>query len=159
MVINTVSKTFTRVFGSRNDRIIKGYVKRVQQINALEPEVCRLSDSELRAKTEEFTQRIERGESMRVILPEVMAVAREAMDRAVGIRNILNPEYQFDPSRLPDDARQLYDQVKQQADALEPVPVRGGDGAEGVAGNAPGWMQVDIPLRLYEAVRGFDPAK
>ncbi|MFW6060578.1 MAG: hypothetical protein ACODAQ_10370 [Phycisphaeraceae bacterium] len=150
MVLNTVSRTFTRVFGSRNDRLVKSYNKRVQQINAFEPEVCKLTDTELRAKTNEFTQRLERGESIRAVLPEVMAVGREVMDRAVGIRNILDPEQHFDPSRLPDDARQLYEETRQRAEALDPEPVQGGE-------PAPGWMQVDIPVRLYEAVRELVP--
>ena len=48
MVIATVSKVFTSVFGSRNDRLVKSYFKRVEQINALEPEVRKLTDAEIR---------------------------------------------------------------------------------------------------------------
>ncbi|MFW6033301.1 MAG: hypothetical protein ACOCTI_08005, partial [Phycisphaeraceae bacterium] len=150
MVVNTVSKAMTRVFGSRNDRLIKAYHRRVELINAREPEIRKLTDPELRAKTAEFQQRLQDGERVGQMLPEIMAVAREAMDRAVGIRNILNPEHDFDPARLPDSARKLYDEAKAKADALEPEQVKGGE-------PAPGWLQVDLPVELYEAVRELYP--
>jgi preprotein translocase subunit SecA len=150
MVMQTISKGMTKVFGSRNDRLIKAYRRRVEAINALESQMRQLTDAELRGKTDEFRQRHQRGEATSELLPEVMAVSREVMDRTVGIRNIFDPQYAFDPSRLPDQARQLYEQTQQKIDQLEPEAVLGGE-------PAPGWMQVDIPVELYDAVRVLYP--
>ena len=112
MVTQTVGKAFTKVFGSRNDRLLKKYRQRVQRINEFEPEIRKLSDPELRDKTQAFRDRLGKGEAVASIIPEALAVAREAMDRAVGIRNILNPEHGFDPTPLPAPAREIYDRVK-----------------------------------------------
>ena len=81
MVIALASKAFTKVFGSRNERLIKAYTNRVERINALEPQARVLTDAKLRAKTQEFHERIAQGEEMANMMPEVLAVAREAMDR------------------------------------------------------------------------------
>src|SRR5687767_539867 len=121
MVVNAIGKAITKVFGSRNDRLLKGYTRRVQQINALEPEVRRLTDLQLKAKSQDFRDRITKGERVAAMLPEIMAVAREVMDRAVGIRNTFNPEAGFDPSRLPEPARALYEQTRAQMEATPPV--------------------------------------
>lgn len=150
MVIRAVSKTFTKVFGSRNERLIKQYLRRVDQINALEPQIRKLTDAELREKTQEFRDRIKAGERMSELLPEVMAVAREAMDRSVGIHNVLNPEYKFDPSLLPADQREVYEQAKAKIETLEPEPVLGGE-------PAPAYLQVDLPPAFYDAVREIYP--
>ncbi len=152
MVIAFVSKSFTKVFGSRNDRLLKGYHRRVAQINDLEPEVRKYSDAQLREQTQVMRDRISKGESPATLLPQALAVAREAMDRAVGIRNIFNPAYKFDPATLPTDLQPLYQQTKAQMDAAAPIAVMGG-GRVPVAG----WMQVDIPLPIYEAVRQLYP--
>ena len=77
---------FKRVFGSRNDRIIRGTRKQVEQINALEAEYEKLSDDELKAKTTEFKDRLSKGESLEKILNEVFAVAREASKRVLEMR-------------------------------------------------------------------------
>ncbi len=150
MVVQHISKPFVKVFGSRNDRLLKRYTRRVVQINALEPEVSKMSDAQLKAKTAEFRQRFKDGESIDSLQTEIMAVAREVMDRAVGIRNIFNPEAGFDPSVLPGDMQGEYQRVKAEAEAIKQVAVKGGE-------PAPGWMQVDIPLALYEAVREWQP--
>ena len=97
-----------KLFGTRNQRQVNRYLEKVGQVNSREDDARRLTDAELRAKTTEFRERIAAGERGYDIIPEIFAVAREAMDRAVGIRNIFNPEHGFDPSRLPDDARALY---------------------------------------------------
>ncbi len=91
MVVQYISKPFVKVFGSRNDRLLKRYARRVIEINALEPEIRKLTDSQLKTKTEGFRQRFQDGASIDSMQAEVMAVAREVMDRSVGIRNILNP--------------------------------------------------------------------
>ena len=77
----------TRVFGSRNERLLKNYLPAVDRINALEPAMLVLSDDELVAKTGEFKQRLENGEALNALLPEAFAVAREASKRALGMRH------------------------------------------------------------------------
>ena len=67
----------TKIFGSRNDRLLKQYRKTVVRINAMEPEYEKLSDEQLRAKTQDFKERVTRGEALDVILPEAFAVVRE----------------------------------------------------------------------------------
>ncbi len=76
-----------KVFGSRNDRIIKEYSKSVNAINALETELEKLSDTELRAKTDEFKQRVNNEETLDSILPEAFAVVREASKRILNMRH------------------------------------------------------------------------
>ena len=68
----------TKIFGSRNDRLLKQYRKTVVRINAMEPEYEALSDEALRAKTQEFKERVAKGETLDAILPEAFAVVREA---------------------------------------------------------------------------------
>ncbi len=58
-----------KIFGSRNDRLIRQYSQKVRAINALEPKIQALSDEELRGKTEEFRQRVAGGESLDALLP------------------------------------------------------------------------------------------
>ncbi|MCW5618082.1 MAG: preprotein translocase subunit SecA [Nitrosomonas sp.] len=70
-----------KIFGSRNERIIKQYLKIVEEINSLEADIEKLSDAELRAKTEEFKQRVNNGETLDALLPEAFAVVREAGKR------------------------------------------------------------------------------
>ncbi|PPC95931.1 preprotein translocase subunit SecA [Methylotenera mobilis] len=82
-----ISTLFKKLFGSRNDRLVKQYAQKVEQINALEPAMQALSDDELRAKTEEFKQRYTNGESLEKLLPEAFAVVREGGRRALGMRH------------------------------------------------------------------------
>lgn len=77
----------TKIFGSRNQRLLKQYQKIVRQINALEPSVEKLTDAELQAKTPEFKQRIAGGEALDAILPEAFAVCREASRRVLKMRH------------------------------------------------------------------------
>jgi preprotein translocase subunit SecA len=82
-----ISGLLKKIFGSRNDRLIKQYSQTVKQINALEPAMEKLTDAELRAKTDEFRQRHAGGESLDVLLPEAFAVVREAGKRELGMRH------------------------------------------------------------------------
>jgi len=82
-----ISTLFKKLFGSRNERLVKQYAQKVQQINALEPAMQALSDEALRAKTEEFKQRYTNGESLEKLLPEAFAVVREGSRRALGMRH------------------------------------------------------------------------
>jgi len=82
-----INKLLTRVFGSRNDRLLRQLDKIVAKVNALEPEMQKLSDEALKAKTAEFQQRIAGGEPLDKILPEAFAVCREASQRVMGMRH------------------------------------------------------------------------
>jgi preprotein translocase subunit SecA len=82
-----ISGLLKKIFGSRNDRLIKQYSQTVKRINALEPTLQALSDDQLRAKTEEFRQRHANGESLDELLPEAFAVVREAGKRELGMRH------------------------------------------------------------------------
>ncbi|QDP00351.1 preprotein translocase subunit SecA [Thalassotalea sp. PS06] len=80
-------KMMTKLFGSRNDRLIKQMGKDVKKINALEEGLQALSDEELKAKTAEFKQRIEDGETLQSLIVEAFAVVREASVRVFGMRH------------------------------------------------------------------------
>lgn len=77
----------TQIFGSRNQRLLKQYQKTVRQINALEPQMEKLSDAELQAKTPEFKDRLANGQTLDDILPEAFAVCREAAKRVLKMRH------------------------------------------------------------------------
>jgi preprotein translocase subunit SecA len=77
----------TKIFGSRNDRLLKTYRKTVQRINALEPQFEALTDEQLRAKTVEFRERVEKGEALGDLLPEAFAVVREGSKRVMKMRH------------------------------------------------------------------------
>ena len=77
----------TKIFGSRNDRLIKQYRKTVALINGLEADYEALSDEQLRAKTDEFRARVAQGESLDKILPEAFAVVREGSKRVMKMRH------------------------------------------------------------------------
>jgi preprotein translocase subunit SecA len=76
-----------KVFGSRNDRLIKQYSQSVGAVNALEARLAALTDAELRARTEEFKQRIIDGTTLDALLPEAFAVVREASKRVLAMRH------------------------------------------------------------------------
>ncbi|MCX7151900.1 MAG: preprotein translocase subunit SecA, partial [Proteobacteria bacterium] len=82
-----ISRILKSVFGSRNDRLVKQYTRKVAAINALEPSVAVLSDTELAAKTGEFKQRVAAGETLEALLPEAFAVVREAGKRTLNMRH------------------------------------------------------------------------
>ena len=72
-----------KIFGSVNDRYVKKLMKKVRQVNALEPAVEKLSDDELKAKTQEFKERFNAGETLDDLLVEAFAVVREAAKRTL----------------------------------------------------------------------------
>ena len=80
-------KLLTKVFGSRNDRTLRRMRKAVEQINRLEPEMEKLSDDALKAKTNEFRARLAKGEVLESLIPEAFAVVREASKRVFGMRH------------------------------------------------------------------------
>lgn len=82
-----LSKLLTKVFGSRNDRTLRRMSKTVELINRMEPDLEKLSDAELAAKTVEFRARLAKGESVDGLLPESFAVVREASKRVFNMRH------------------------------------------------------------------------
>ena len=76
-----------KLFGSRNDRVVKSYAKVVNQINALEDSYGQLSDQELQAKTADFRQRLANDETLESLIPEAFATVREAGKRVMGMRH------------------------------------------------------------------------
>jgi preprotein translocase subunit SecA len=80
-------KLLTQIFGSRNDRLLKQYRRVVERINALEPQFETLDDAALRAKTDEFRQRLAQGATLDDLLPEAFAVVREASKRVLKMRH------------------------------------------------------------------------
>jgi preprotein translocase subunit SecA len=82
-----VLQALTRVFGSRNDRLVKSYGRLVREAGAFEARVTALSDEGLRAKTEEFRARLKAGTALDQLLPEAFAVVREAAKRTLGMRH------------------------------------------------------------------------
>ena len=77
----------TKIFGSRNERLLKQYSRSVARINALEPEIAKLSDGALRGKTAEFRKRLAEGATLDELLPEAFAVVREAGKRTLRMRH------------------------------------------------------------------------
>ena len=77
----------TKIFGSRNDRLLKTYRKTVERVNALEPQFEKLSDEALQGKTAEFKQRLAQGETLDALLPEAFATVREASKRIMKMRH------------------------------------------------------------------------
>ncbi len=139
--MNLLGNSLTKVFGSRNDRLLKRYRRIVGEINEREPEIQQLSDAALRQRTAELRKQLVAGELKVVdVLPEALAIMRESMDRHIGIREIFNPDRTFDPDRLSDEHLELYDGVQRQMIA------------SGID-----FRQIEIPQPLYEAVRKLYP--
>lgn len=151
-----IGAILNKIIGTRNDRFVKAYTRRVNAINDLEGKMQALTDTQLRGVILELRKRHDAGATADDSLIEAFAAAREGMDRGVGIRSIFNPRFNFDPSRFKDGAiRDLYLRVKAEMDALPELPPTGewAGNKETVAG----WMQLDIPNELYAAVRELFP--
>ncbi|NRA57856.1 MAG: preprotein translocase subunit SecA [Phycisphaerales bacterium] len=168
--IPVIGPVLNKIIGTRNERFVKKYTGKVDQINSLEAEIRPLTDDELRARFRSFKQRVEGGEKADAMLAEVFAVAREAMDRSVGIRNTLNPEHEFDASRLPEAMQAVHAELMKQAEATPVMVPRTfmGESPEGSVPDEkdeflgssetiPGWMRVEIPVEYYGAVRELYP--
>ncbi|HTP37995.1 MAG TPA: hypothetical protein VMI92_00325, partial [Steroidobacteraceae bacterium] len=80
-------QTLTRLFGSRNDRLLKSYSRLVREAQSREPELQALGDAELSAKTAGFRARLAQGETLDALLPEAFAVVREAARRTLKMRH------------------------------------------------------------------------
>src|SRR4051794_20586785 len=137
----TIGKALTKIFGSRNERLLKRYRKIVDQVNELESTVAAKPDDELRARTAEMRAGIRSGKIRPAdVLPEAFAIIRESMDRHIGIREIFNPEQNFDPDQLDDEMLELYDSVQR-----------------AMIASGESWQRVTIPRELYDAVRKLHP--
>ncbi len=84
---NIFAKIFRKIFGSRNERLVKQMRGVAAKVNAIEPEFQQLTDEQLKAKTAEFKSRLEQGEKLDDLLPEVFATVREASQRVLGMRH------------------------------------------------------------------------
>ena len=82
-----LNSLLTRLFGSRNERLLRQFQKSVARINAFEAQLEKLDDEALKAKTEEFKRRYADGTSLDDLLPEAFAVCREASRRVLGLRH------------------------------------------------------------------------
>ena len=80
-------KVLTKVFGSKEDRDFKSFQPLVEQINQFEPTIQKLSDAQLKSKTPNFRQKLDKGVSLNDLLPEAFAVVREAAVRTLGQRH------------------------------------------------------------------------
>ena len=82
-----ISSVLKKIFGSRNDRLLRKYSQHVQRINALEPEMQQLSEADLRARTDAYRQRVANGQPLDELLPEAFATVREASRRVLQMRH------------------------------------------------------------------------
>ena len=110
--IPVVGPILNKLIGSRNDRFVKRYTQRVEAIGAAEVEARKLTDAEIRLKFRALRDQHDAGASEEKLLVPTFAVAREAMDRAVGIRQVFNPERGFDASVLSGSMSDLYRKVR-----------------------------------------------
>ncbi len=139
-----VQKLLTKIFGSRNDRLVKRYRKIVEQINAAEPAVQKLTDEQLRARTLELRTQIVAGKlKLADVLPEALSIIRESMDRNIGIRNVFNSDHAFDPEQMPDSLNEAFNAFADIEDQL-------------IAGQVD-WRSVPIPNVIYDAIRKMYP--
>jgi len=140
MAVN-VSKLMTKVFGSRNERMLRRYQKVVDQINLLEPKIQAQSDVQLRERTQELRKLLTSGKIRSAeVLPEAFAIIRESMDRNVGIRSIFDPDNNFDPDQFDDEMLEAYDSVQRSLIST------------GVS-----WRQAPLPPKIYDGVRKLYP--
>src|SRR4030095_2222948 len=98
--IPLVGPFLNKLIGTRNERFVKKYTQKVNAISALEGQTRRLTDAQIKTKLQEFRAQHDAGAKSEDIMVEAFAVAREAMDRAVGIRNIFDPKHNFAPGQL-----------------------------------------------------------
>lgn len=144
-----------KTFGTQNQRMVRRYLRIVDKVSQLESTYSVKTDSEIRDMIQTFRARVHGGERPYDMIPEIFACAREAMDRAVGIRNTFNPALGFDPQRLPEPARAAF--IATQASMAAMAPREPSGDLLGCHGDIQGWQLVDIPPVVYEAVRALLP--
>ncbi|MEO7425821.1 MAG: preprotein translocase subunit SecA [Fibrobacteria bacterium] len=104
MIVNSI---LAKIFGTSHEREVKRLMPRVAEVNQFSPAVEPLDDEALAAKTVEFRQRLAEAKTLDDLLPEAFAVCREAADRRLGMLNVLNPELNFDLSKLTGGSQKL----------------------------------------------------
>ena len=139
MVAHLFNKTLAAVFGSRNERLMKVYRRRVLEVNALEPTVRTLTDAQMRARVDELRQQLAGGASDQAVLPEAFALMREAMDRHIGLRNALDPARNFNPTILSAEGQAMY------------------QAARSACQKEHDWRFVEVQPALYQAIRDSVP--
>ena len=142
----SVGKVLTKVFGSRNDRLLKRYMQTVVKVNEWEAKIRAMEDAQLRDRTQEIRSLIRDGKlTLADVVPEALAIIRESMDRHVGIREIFNPEQSFNPDDYSKE--QFSDAAYEAYDAVQQRMIQTGET----------WQKVPLPLPIYDAVRGLFP--
>ena len=139
MGLESIGKMVTKVFGSRNERLVKAYMKTADEANALEDTFRAMPDSDLRRQTFKLRRRLADGESVEAVMPEAFATLREALDRRVGICSVFDPENGFDPKHLREDQQETFEQVKAQLESGELLTA------------------IDLPCAFYDEVRRLYP--
>ncbi len=141
MVTTSINKFMTKIFGSRNERLIKAYRRRVLAINELESSIRKLTDLQMRERAKELSKKLEeKAVTDMEVLPEAFAIMREAMDRQIGLRNAFNPRMEFDRELLPtQELKDLYTDIKFKCVGEHD------------------WRFIEIPLQMYEAIRAVVP--
>ncbi len=141
MVTTHINKFLTRIFGSRNERLIKTYRRRVEQVNSFEPALRQMSDAELKARSDELAAKLQKNEVTDTdTLPEAFAIMREAMDRNIGLRSAFDPAMNFDREILPSqELKDLYTDIRFKCVGEHD------------------WRFVEIPVKMYDALREVVP--
>ena len=114
MAIKQISGMLQKVFGTRNERLLKRHWLLVEQVNALEDKYQQMPDEELGKMTEIFKDALASGQRPEDILADAFAVIRETSDRHQGFRNALLDEFEFDAGQLDADVKAIYDDLHSQ---------------------------------------------
>ncbi|MFN4242350.1 MAG: preprotein translocase subunit SecA [Tepidisphaerales bacterium] len=137
-----IHKLLVKIFGSRNERLLKRYRRMVASINALEPEMVKLTDAELRERAQALRADIKAGKvKLADRIPEAMAIMRESMDRNIGMRSIFNPDENFNPEQF--QSNEAYNAFADLEDRI-------------IQQGMP-WTKVEIPNVIYDEVRRLYP--
>ncbi len=139
MAIEKISGFLQKIFGSRNERILKRHWQLVEQVNVLEEKYQQMPDTELGMVTEAFKAALDSGKKAEEILPDAFAAIREASDRHQGFRSALLDEHQFDAGQLSADERAIYDDLRSQL----------ADGTD--------LHELDVPVEFNAAIRRLYP--
>ena len=153
--IPIVGPILNKIIGTRNERWVKKYMQKVAAINSLEAQMRKMTDAQIKVQLEVLRKRHDSGATSDELLVEAFAVAREAMDRNVGIRNIFNSKLNFDSSKLSAAHQELYNRTMEVVNSTPPADPVGQ--FQGGTELIPSFLFVDVPHELYDAVRDLYP--
>ncbi|MCG3180623.1 MAG: Protein translocase subunit SecA [Phycisphaerae bacterium] len=139
MLLDRIAAFFTKIFGSRNERLVKRYLDRAAAVSELEPQFRAFTDDQFAARTADLRQRVAKGATLDSVLSEAFANLREAMDRYVGIRNVFRTPDAYDLTQMDPGQRVIYDQTM--------ARLANGDDLQGIL----------LPPDFYEEVRRLFP--